>query len=174
MPPAYVKAYVKRGKTDAADAKAICEAVTPPTMRFVPIKSPESQAVLSLHGARDLMVKQRAQAVNMLRGLLAEFGIDLARGIHHRLVLARRIAEGDAPAVPPLAVRVATGLAEQVHDLQARITDLDKELIACHRDSELAKRLSSTQASGSSRQAHLLRPSPIPVSSDRVDTSPRG
>ena len=127
MPPAYVKAYVKRGKTDAADAKAICEAVTPRTMRFVPIKSPESQAVLSLHGARDLMVKQRAQAVNMLRGLVAEFGIDLARGIHHRLALARRIAEGDAPAVPPLAVRVVTGLAEQVHDLQARITDLDKD-----------------------------------------------
>jgi transposase len=143
MPPAYVKAYVKRGKTDAADAEAICEAVTRPTMRFVPIKSPESQAVLSLHRTRDLMVKQRTQAVNMLRGLLAEFGIDLARGIHHALAMADRITEGHAPAVPSLAVRVITGLAEQVQNLQARITHLDKELIACHRDIELAKRLSS-------------------------------
>lgn len=148
MPPAYVKAYVKRGKTDAADAEAICEAVTRPTMRFVPVKSPESQAVLSLHRTRGLMVKQRTQAVNMLRGLLAEFGIDLARGIHHALALARRITEGHAPAVPPLAVRIVTSLAEQVQDLQARLTRLDKELIACHRESELAKRLSSIPGLG--------------------------
>lgn len=148
MPPAYVKAYVKRGKTDAADAEAICEAVTRPTMRFVAVKSPESQAVLSLHRTRDLMVKQRTQSVNMLRGLLAEFGIDLARGIHHALALARRITEGHAPAVPPLAVRIVTSLAEQVHDLQAKLTRLDKELIACHRDSELAKRLSSIPGVG--------------------------
>lgn len=148
MPPAYVKAYVKRGKTDAADAEAICEAVTRPTMRFVAVKSPESQAVLSLHRTRDLMVKQRTQAVNMLRGLLAEFGIDLARGIHHALALARRITEGHAPAVPPLAVRIVTSLAAQVQDLQVGLTRLDKELLACHRESELAKRLSSIPGIG--------------------------
>ena len=148
MPPAYVKPYVKRGKTDPADAEAICEAVTRPTMRFVPVKSPEQQAVLSLHRTRDLLVKQRTQTVNMLRGLLAEFGIDLARGIHHALALARRITEGHAPAVPPLVVRTVTSLAEQVHDLQAKLTRLDKELIACHRESELAKRLSSIPGVG--------------------------
>src|SRR6476660_169025 len=69
MPPAYVKPYVKRGKTDASDAEAICEAVTRPTMRFVAIKSPEQQAMLALHRTRDLFVKQRTQLVNMIRNL---------------------------------------------------------------------------------------------------------
>src|SRR5688500_31546 len=77
MPPAYVKPYVKRGKTDAGDAEAICEAVTRPTMRFVPIKSVEQQAALALHRTRDIFVRQRTQLVNMIRGLLAEFGINL-------------------------------------------------------------------------------------------------
>ena len=77
MPPAYVKPYVKRGKTDAADAEAICEAVTRPTMRFVPIKSVEQQSALSLHRTRDLLVRQRTQLVNMVRGLLAECGLDI-------------------------------------------------------------------------------------------------
>ena len=67
MPPAYVKPYVKRGKTDAADAEAVCEAVTRPTMRFVPVKSAEQQAALSMHRTRDLLVKQRTQAINMIR-----------------------------------------------------------------------------------------------------------
>ena len=84
MPPAYVKPYVKRGKTDAADAEAICEAVTRPTMRFVPVKSREQQAALSMHRARNLLVKQRTQLVNMMRGLLAEFGIDLPRALSAR------------------------------------------------------------------------------------------
>src|SRR5487761_2052525 len=73
MPPAYVKPYVKRGKTDAADAEAIAEAVTRPTMRFVPVKSREQQAALSMHRTRALLVKQRTQLVNMIRGQLAEF-----------------------------------------------------------------------------------------------------
>ena len=100
MPPAYVKPYVKRGKTDAADAEAICEAVTRPTMRFVPVKSPEQQAALALHRTRDLLVKQRTQLVNMIRGVLAEFGIELPRGLHHALELAKRVADGCAPDVP--------------------------------------------------------------------------
>jgi transposase len=74
MPPAYVKPYVKRGKTDAAEAEAICEAVRRPTMRFVPVKSAEQQAALVLDRTRDLLVKQRTQLVNMIGGLLAEFG----------------------------------------------------------------------------------------------------
>jgi transposase len=75
MPPAYVKPYVKRGKTDAVDAEAICEAITRPTMRFVAVKSVEQQAVLKLHKSRDLMVRQRAMLINALRGHLAEYGI---------------------------------------------------------------------------------------------------
>src|SRR3954471_11842710 len=80
MPPAYVKPYVKRGKTDAADAEAIAEAVTRPTMRFVAVKTTEQQAVLMLHKVRDLLVRQRTMLINALRGHLAEFGIIAARG----------------------------------------------------------------------------------------------
>jgi transposase len=75
MPARYVKAYVKRNKNDAADAEAICEAVTRPTMRFVPIKTPEQQSVLMLHRTRHLFVRQRTALVNALRAHLAEFGI---------------------------------------------------------------------------------------------------
>src|ERR1700685_2585171 len=81
MPPAYVKPYVKRGKTDASDAEAICEAVRRPTMRYVAIKSPDQQAALALHRPRDMLVRQRTQLVNMIRAVLAEFGIELPKGI---------------------------------------------------------------------------------------------
>jgi transposase len=121
MPPAYVKPYVKRGKTDAGDAEAICEAVTRPTMRYVAIKSPEQQAALALHRTRDLFVKQRTQLVNMIRGLLAEFGIEIRRGIEQAMMLAKRIAAGEVPDIPPLAAKVIAGLAGQVLDLQARL-----------------------------------------------------
>lgn len=85
MPPSYVKPYVKRGKNDAVDAEAICEDVTRPTMRFVAMKSAEQQAALSLHRTRNLLVKQRTQLVNMIRGMLAEFGIDIPQGLERRL-----------------------------------------------------------------------------------------
>jgi transposase len=148
MPPAYVKPYVKRGKTDANDAEAICEAVTRPTMRFVAAKSEQQQAALALHRTRDLLVKQRTQLVNMIRGLLAEFGIEMARGLHHALELAARIANGTAPNVPELAVRIITGLAGQIGDLQVRLTALEKELLAWHRANELSQRLSTIPGVG--------------------------
>lgn len=75
MPATYVKPYVKRGKTDAADAEAICEAVQRPTMRFVQIKSEDQQAVLAIHRSRDLVVRQRTQVVNMIRSILREFPV---------------------------------------------------------------------------------------------------
>jgi transposase len=81
MPPAYVKPYVKRGKNDEVDAEPICEAVTRPTMRFVPIKSAEQQSILMLHRTRDLFVRQRTMLVNSLRGQLAEFGLIAPQGI---------------------------------------------------------------------------------------------
>jgi transposase len=148
MPPAYVKAYVKRGKTDANDAEAICEAVTRPTMRFVAIKSEQQQAALALHRTRDLLVKQRTQLVNMIRSLLAEFGIQMARGLHHALDLAARVTQGAAPDVPELAARVITGLAGQIGDLQVRLTALEKELLAWHRTNELSQRLSTIPGVG--------------------------
>src|SRR6476469_9908485 len=136
MPAAYVKPYVKRGKTDAADAEAVCEAVTRPTMRFVPVKSPEQQAALSMHRTRDLLVKQRTQLINMIRGLLAEFGIEMARGLHHALALAKRLMDGDAAEVPTLAQRVVASLAHQIGAVQEQLASLEKELVAWHRSSD--------------------------------------
>lgn len=148
MPPAYVKPYVKRGKTDANDAAAICEAVTRPSMRFVPVKSTEQQAALALHRTRDLLVKQRTQLVNMIRGLLAEFGIEMARGLRHALELAARLSAGDAAEVPPLAQRVVTGLADQIGAVQIQLTRLEKELLAWHRDNDLSQRLTTIPGVG--------------------------
>src|ERR1700683_905205 len=94
MAPAYIKPYVKRGKNDALDAAAICEAMSRPDMRFVPVKSAEQQAVLMLHKTRALMVKQRTMAVNALRGHLSEFGLIAAKGIH-RIKDLLALAEAD-------------------------------------------------------------------------------
>lgn len=80
MPAAYVKPYVKRGKTDAVDAEAICEAVTRPTMRFVAVKSKEQQALLTIHRVRQLIVRQKTQMLNVIRGLLREFGHVVGNG----------------------------------------------------------------------------------------------
>ena len=83
MPPAYVKAYVKRNKNDAADAEAICEAVTRPSMRFVPVKNADQQSVLMLHRTRKLLVRQRTMLVNAMRAHMAEFGIIAPQGLPH-------------------------------------------------------------------------------------------
>ena len=127
MPPAYVKPYVKRGKTDAGDAEAICEAVTRPTMRFVPVKSAEQQAALALHRTRDLLVRQRTQLVNMLRGLLAEFGIETARGLHHALEMAGQLSTGEVLEARPLARLVVKGLADQIGTIQLEPAGLERE-----------------------------------------------
>ena len=86
MPPSYVKAYLRRQKNDAADAEAICEAVTRPTMRFVPIKSAERQGVLALHRTRELLVRQRTMLINAMRGHCAEFGIITATALSATIV----------------------------------------------------------------------------------------
>jgi transposase len=148
MPPAYVKAYVKRGKTDAADAEAICEAVTRPTMRFVAIKSTDQQAALSLHRARDLLVRQRTQLVNLVRGLLAEFGVNIPRGITHALAFARRVVTGDAQEVPELAAKVVGALSAQALAVQDQVRGLERELMAWYRASALARRIATLPGVG--------------------------
>ena len=109
MPAQYVKAYVKRGKNDAADAAAaICEAVPRPSMRFVPVKSEAQQAALMLHRARDLLVRQRTQLINAVRGHLAEFGIVEAQGAWNLpRVLAHLETEGELPEVARQILRAA-------------------------------------------------------------------
>ena len=148
MPPAYVKPYVKRGKTDAGDAAAICEAVTRPTMRFVAIKSPEQQAMLALHRARALLIRQRTQLVNMIRGQLAEFGIVLAKGIQHALKLVEQLLDGKALGIPELAAKVVITLAEQLRALQVRIADLEKDLVTWSRDDQVVKCLQTIPGIG--------------------------
>jgi transposase len=133
IPPAYVKPYVKRGKSDAADAEAICEAVGRPTMRFVEIKSAEQQALLSLHRARDLIVRQRTQTVNMLRGLLAEFGYVTAKNIERATGLARDIAKGDGPELPEMAQAVISSLCQQLLLLNDRIRWFTRQITAASR-----------------------------------------
>jgi transposase len=121
MPPMYVKPYVKRGKSDAIDAEAICEAVTRPTMRFVEIKSEEQQALLSVHRARDFVVRQRTQLINMLRSLAAEFGITIARGVSRVIDFAKGIIEGSRVELPELAQDVLRVLSRQLIDLHNRL-----------------------------------------------------
>ncbi|ASP19311.1 transposase IS116/IS110/IS902 family protein [Antarctobacter heliothermus] len=123
MPPMYVKPYVKRGKSDAVDAEAICEAVTRPrpTMRFVEIKSKEQQALLSLHRARDFVVRQRTQLINMVRSLAAEFGITIARGVARAIEFAKSIIDGKQPGPPDLAQDVLRVLSRQLIDLHNRL-----------------------------------------------------
>jgi transposase len=148
MPPSYVKPYVKRGKTDAGDAEAICEAVSRPTMRFVAIKSPEQQSVLALHRTRDMLIRQRTQLVNMIRAQLAEFGIALAKGIQHAFRIIGQLLDGEALDIPLLAIKVLMALAEQVRDLQARVQELDKMLMTWFRGNEVAKRLETIPGIG--------------------------
>src|SRR5207248_5848280 len=100
MPPSYVKAYVKRGKNDAADAEAICEAVTRPSMRFVPIKSAEQQGALMLHRTRDLLIRQRTQLINAMRAHLAELGLVAQTGREGVQQLMRTVAEADNERLP--------------------------------------------------------------------------
>lgn len=149
MPPIYVKAYVKRGKNDAADAEAICEAVRRPTMRFVPIKSREQQAVLSLHRVRRLLIGQRTQLINMMRSQLAEFGIAIPVGLERALQAARQCVDDEgAISVPAQAAEVIVMLAQQALQLHARLRELDLRLDAIKRSDEVARRLATIPGVG--------------------------
>jgi transposase len=140
---------VKRGKNDAVDAEAICEAVTRPTMRFVAMKSAEQQAALSLHRTRNLLVKQRTQLVNMIRGLLAEFGIDIPQGLERALRLAHQIAAKEAtPEVPAMATQVLGLLCGQVLDTHVRLQAIDRSISALQRTDDVARRLSTIPGIG--------------------------
>ncbi len=120
IPDNYVKPYVKRGKSDANDAEAICEAVTRPTMRFVAPKSEEQQAVLFLHRARDLIVRQRTQLSNMLRSLFAEFGVIIPQGTGAAVKYATGVLEGEKPALPQIAIDVLRQLSHQLVAMHLR------------------------------------------------------
>ena len=110
-------------------------------MRFVPVKSPEQQAALSTHRARDLLVKQRTQLINMMRGLLAEFGVDIPKGLERALLVARQIVDGKAPEVPFEAAKVVGTLSQQALDTHVRLREIDRDLAVWLRGNEVARRL---------------------------------
>jgi transposase len=147
MPPAYVKAYVKRNKTDAADAEAICEAVTRPTMRFVPIKSSAEQAAGMVLKTRDLFIRQRTQTTNALRSHMAEMGIVAATGMTSIAKLIAILREDDA-RLPNAARFALLEMAAQIEGLTTRIEKLDKEILATVKDDEIARRLMSIPGVG--------------------------
>jgi transposase len=148
LPPTYVKAYVKRGKTDAADAEAICEAVTRPNMHFVPVKTPEQQAALMMHRCRELLVGQRTALVNALRGHLAELGIITAKGIRRVADLLAELIGADGNKIPPLARASLNCLAAQIEAVETQIDQLEALILEWHRDNEASRRLSKIPGVG--------------------------
>ena len=139
IPPQYVKPYVKRGKTDRADAEAICEAAGRPGMRFVPVKSAERQAAAMVLSVRERLVGQRTQLINALRGHAAEFGVVAARGTSQVASLMARIAA--EASIPEPAVHELSRLARRVADLDEEIGTLDGDLRKAASRDEAAQRL---------------------------------
>ena len=146
MPPAYTKPYVKRGKNDAVDAEAICEAVSRPGMRFVPIKSADQQATLMLHKTRELLVKQQTMSINALRGHLSEFGIVVAKGIG-RVGELLDLAEKDT-TLPEGAKSGIKVLAQHLEELDNSIDHLEKEIGRAHAQSEMSRLLEKVPGIG--------------------------
>jgi len=147
MPPAYVKAYVKRNKNDAADAEGICEAVTRPTMRFVPVKSADVQSMLMLHRARQLLVRQRTAQVSAIRAHLAEYGIVAPKGrAHVRDLLA--VLESRRDLVPDLARQTLFLLAQTIASLSEQVRKIEIELMAWHRTNVVSRRLETIPGIG--------------------------
>jgi transposase len=148
MPPQFVKPYVKSNKNDAADAEAICEAVSRPNMRFVPIKSPEQQAVLAVHRARQAMVKARTAQANHIRGLLAEFGIVLPQGIKKIPLRVPALLEQARDQLPSSLPALVLGLLDHFKQLDRQVQELENQIKLWHRQSPLSRRLEKVPGIG--------------------------
>lgn len=148
MPPSYVKPYVKRQKNDMADAEAICEAVTRPTMRFVETKTPEQQSVLMLHRIRLTLVSQRTMLSNTIRAHMAEFGIVAPIGRNGLDQLLAVLSDLDDQRVPALARDCLVAVAAQLLLVKGKILDMDRRITACHRTSEMSRRLAEIPGIG--------------------------
>ena len=148
MAPQFVKPYVKGSKTDAADAEAICEAVSRPNMRFVPVKQAEQQAILAVHRARAGFVKARTAQANQLRGLLAEFGVVIPRGLaalRLRLPVILAQVEND---LPDMMRQLVARLAEHLKLLDQQVAELEKQIQLWHRQCEASQRLAAIPGIG--------------------------
>ena len=162
IPPQYVKAYVKRGKTDAADAEAIAEAVTRPTMRFVAVKTKAQQAVLMLHKTRDLLVRQRTMLINALRGHLGEFGVVAPQGIAG-VRAALRALHLERDRLPDLAQAALRGLAGQLEAIGAEIEGLERRILEWHRQDETSRRLATIPGIGPITASAMAASAPDPT-----------
>jgi len=147
VPPQYVKPFVRRGKNDRIDAEAISEAAARPSMRFVPIKGAEEQAAASVLKVRELLVKQRTQTINALRGHAGEFGVVAAQGKAKLGELVERIAA--AADVPEVAKEMLALLGAEVERLDARIRELDRKIETMHRGSAMSQLLAEIPGVGS-------------------------
>ena len=157
--PQLAKPYVARGKNDAADAAALCEAASRPHMRFVPAKSTDEQAALMLAGQRERLVRQRTQLVNTIRGHAAEFGFVAAKGPAGIGLLLERLAAADIPA---LARELFAELAEEHAALCARIAALDRRLRDWHNANETSRRLTAILGVGRLIASLLVMKTPDP------------
>jgi transposase len=158
--PQLVKPYVKRGKNDAADAEALCEAMSRPTMRFVPVKTAEQQAALMLVGLRDRLIRNRTQQSNAIRGYAAEFGITAAKGMAHLVPLLERIQADEN--LPALARELFAIQAKEHAQLQIQIDDVDAKLMAWHRADECSRRLVKIPGIGPIGAVQLTMKTPDP------------
>ena len=147
IPPVYVKPFVKRQKNDAADAEAICEAASRPTMRFVAVKTREQQARGMLFRTRDLLVRQRTQTINALRGHFAEFGVIVPRGPAHVEQLAEAVEDADSGHPDPVR-ELGALLLVQIANLDEKVGELDNDLRQQAREDEQTKRLMSVPGIG--------------------------
>jgi transposase len=141
IPPQYVRPFVKTNKNDAADAEGICEAVVRPNMRFVPIKSVAQQAAMMLHRTRALLLRQRTQLINAVRGHLAEFGLIARRGAHNIRELSDLIRDTEADKLPDAARAMLLLLLEQIREAQLRIRKTEQALEAWAKQSDACRRL---------------------------------
>lgn len=161
LAPQHVKPYVKRGKNDAADAAALCEAMSRPTMRFVPVKTEAEQAALMLFGLRERLLRQRTQQSNAIRGYAAEFGLVAAKGLCRIEPLLERIA-GSAD-LPALARSLFAEQAADYAQLQARLKAVEAELRAWHRGNETSRHLVEIPSIGPIGAVALVMKTPDPL-----------
>ena len=148
MAPQYVKPYVKTNKNDAADAEAICEAVSRPNMRFVPVKNAEQQAILALHRARQSFVKARTAQANQIRGLLAEFGITIPQGIGHVAKRLPEILEDGENGLPGVFRQLIDRLGTHLKELDRQVSELETQIQAWHRENAASKKLAQIPGIG--------------------------
>ena len=141
IPPAYAKAYVRRNKNDAADAAAICEAVSRPSMRFVSIKTEAQQAAAGVHKVRELLLKQRTMLMNHLRGMMGEFGIAVAAGPRHIVELVAILADPADERVPAPLHACLLAVVETLRSLEGRIEAIDKQVLHWGRSNATCRRL---------------------------------